>query len=122
MVRQTIHTPGSALHRTVGGGWGWHEENTARLYEALSYWLDLAWVDRTTDPDDPKVKRERALAKRQGITPPPHPLIPPMALRPPEIADERLRHYLDEVEKYQPPERGGKQLVSSAEFDRVLGL
>lgn len=122
MVRQTIRTPGSALHRAVTGGWGWHEENTARLYEALSYWLDLTWADRTTDPDDPEVKRERARAKREGITPPPHPLIPPVALRPPEVADERLQSYLDEIEQYQVRAHGGKRQVSSTEFDRLLGL
>ncbi|MGW5645066.1 hypothetical protein [Saccharopolyspora sp. NPDC003762] len=123
MVRQTIHTPGSALHRKVAGGWGWHEENTARLYEALTYWLELAWIDRTTDPDDPHVKRERAQAKRDGIKPPPHPLIPPVALRPAEVADERLQAYLDDVAQYQTREHdGGKRQVSSDEFDRILGL
>ena len=125
MVRQTIETPGSALHRTVAGGWGPHEENTARLYEALSYWLELAWVDRTTDPEDPQVKRERAEAKRAGIKPPPHPLIPPVALRPSEIADQRFQAYLDEVGQYQTKsqeQQGGKRQVSSDEFDRIMGL
>ncbi|GAA2774108.1 hypothetical protein GCM10010470_02440 [Saccharopolyspora taberi] len=125
MVKQTIRTPGSALNRVAAGGWGWHEENTARLYEALNYWLELAWIDRTTDPDDPEVKRERAEAKRAGIKPPPHPLIPPVALRPSEIADERFQAYLDEVGQYQTKrqeQQGGKRQVTSDEFDRIMGL
>lgn len=125
MVRQAIHTPGSALNRAAAGGWGWHEENTARLYEALNYWLELAWIDRTTDPDDPEVKRDRIEAKRAGIKPPPHPLIPPVALRPSEVADERFQAYLEEVGHYQTKrqeQQGGKRQVSSDEFDRIMGL
>lgn len=124
MVRHTARTPDSALYRQLNEGWGPHEENTARLYEALHYWLELAWVDRTTDPDDPAVKRERALAKRNGIKPPEHPLIPPVALRPPEMSEQRLQEYIEELEQYQTdkPDQGGTRHVSSSEFDRMLGL
>ncbi|MCA1185704.1 hypothetical protein LCD36_04460 [Saccharopolyspora sp. 6T] len=124
MVRQTIRTPGSALYRTVAGGWGPHEENTARLLEAQHYWLDLHWTDRITDPDDPKVKRDRAEAKRQGIRPPEHPLIPPVAHRPAELAEQRWNEFIEQASSYQAEHRdaGGKRQVTSAEFDALLGL
>jgi hypothetical protein len=115
----------SAVYDLLSDGlshWGPHEENTALLLEAQAYSLELAWVDRTTDPDDPAVKRERAQAKRAGIKPPPHPLIPPVAHRPDSLAERRLREYIDAVEKYRagpPPEV--KHLTSS-QFDRELGL
>lgn len=125
MVKQLAGKPGTCLYRVEMDGWGPHEENTARLYEALNYWLELAWVDRTTDPEDPEVKRERAEAKRSGIKPPPHPMIPPVALRPPKIADERFQGYLDEVQQYQTrreEQRSGKRMVTSDEFDSYLDL
>lgn len=115
----------AALYDLLSDGlshWGPHEENTALLLEAESYALQLAWVDRITDPEDPAVKRERAQAKRAGIKPPPHPLIPPVAHRPDTLAARRLREYIEAVEKYQagpPPE---ELYLSSNEFDRVMGL
>lgn len=90
----------SALMREESGPWaGWdaHKENTARLLEVMSHFLDLEWVDRITDPDDPEVKRERAMAKRAGIRPPEKPIIPPVAMRPPELAEERAREYTERL-------------------------
>jgi hypothetical protein len=52
----------SALYDLLSDGlshWGPHEENTALLLEAQAYALELVWADRTTDPDDPAVKRDR---------------------------------------------------------------
>lgn len=96
----------SALSRQEMGdvaGWGPHEENTARLLERIDYTLNLKWIDRTTDPEDPDVKRERAAAKRAGIKPPERPLVPPIALRPPSIADQMIDEYVTEAKKYQLP-------------------
>lgn len=101
--------------------WGEHEENTARLLDIRAYELDLAWSDRTVDPNDPEVLRARAHAKRAGIKPPPRPLVPPVALRPPAAAEERLREFIAEAEQYQPQQAGPRQ-VSSDEFDEALGL
>ena len=124
-VRRLTKIRDSALYDLLSDGlghWGPHEENTALLLEAQAYALDLAWVDRTTDPEDPAVKRDRAQAKRAGIKPPPHPLIPPVAHRPDSLAERRLQEYLDAVAKYRAgPEPEVKHLTSS-EFDRELGL
>jgi len=115
----------AALYDLLSDGlshWGPHEENTALLLEAQTYALDLIWADRTTDPDDPDVKRERAQAKKAGVKPPPHPLIPPVAHRPDSLAAQRLREYIEKVEKYRagpPPE---VKYLSSNDFDRELGL
>lgn len=117
-----MHIDGSSLARNLGTNWGPHEENTARLLEIENYKLELAWIDRTADPDDPQVKRDRAEAKRNGIKPPPHPLVPPVALRPEGLAQNRLDAYLAEVEKYSSTPKRERQLVSSAEFDKLMGL
>ncbi|MEU7787658.1 hypothetical protein [Amycolatopsis sp. NPDC049159] len=115
----------AALYDLLSGGlshWGPHEENTALLLEHQAYALELTWSDRITDPDDPKLKRERAQAKKAGIKPPPHPLIPPVAHRPDSLAEQRLREYLDAIERHRagpPPE---VKYLSSADFDREMGL
>jgi hypothetical protein len=77
--------------------WDAHKENTAQALEVMSYFLDLEWVDRITDPEDPEVKRARAAAKRAGIKPPEKPIIPPVAMRPPELAEERVREYTERL-------------------------
>lgn len=114
----------SALAREEAGEWGdWdaHKENTARLLEIESYKLELAWIDRITDPDDREVRRERLEAERAGIKPPPHPMVPPIAMRPAGIGEERLQEYLDAVSAFGPPPREPR-LVDMDEFDRVMGL
>ena len=100
--------------------WGPHEENTARLFEAQAFKLELDWVDRTTDPDDPEVKRDRAQAKRAGITPPPHPIVPPVALRPPSMAEDAIVAYVEKLEAHNtpPPSRAS----SRADFDKAHGF
>ncbi len=45
--------------------------------DRFDYFLRSEYASWITDPDDPEVKAERALRKRQGIKPPPQPLIPP---------------------------------------------
>ncbi|WP_410633378.1 hypothetical protein [Amycolatopsis sp. cmx-4-83] len=115
----------AALYDLLSDGlthWGPHEENTALLLEAQAYKLELAWSDRITDPDDPKLKRERAQAKKAGIKPPPHPLIPPVAHRPDSLAEQRLREYIDAVECYRAGPAPEVKHLSSREFDRAMGL
>lgn len=114
----------SALaHEEAGpwGNWGAHEENTARLLEIEAYKLELAWIDRTTDPNDREVRRERLAAEQAGLKPPPHPMIPPIAMRPAEISEERLQEYLEAVSSFNTPHREAR-LVDTEEFDRVMGL
>jgi hypothetical protein len=115
----------AALYDLLSDGlshWGPHEENTALLLEAQAYALELAWSDRITDPDDPALKRERAQAKRAGIKPPPHPLIPPVAHRPDSLAERRLREYIEAVEAYRAGPPPVVKYLTSSEFDRELGI
>jgi hypothetical protein len=112
----------SALSRHELGdlaGWDMHRENTALLVEAMRYWLDVDWAGRTTDPDDPQVVRDRAEARRAGIRPPSHPIIPPIAHRPESLAAQRAAEYERLLRQQRP---STKRLVSSDEFDQLLGL
>ncbi|HEY3483326.1 MAG TPA: hypothetical protein VGL02_31005 [Streptomyces sp.] len=120
-VRRLPAIEESALAALLGVNWSPHMENTARLYEVLAYRLDLEWADRTADPDDREVKRRRAEDKRRGVKPPPRPLIPPVALRPVDLAQQRLDAYLAEVAKYAAPARE-RVFVSSRQFDDLLDL
>jgi hypothetical protein len=108
-----------ALVNDLDGHWGPHEENTALLLEAQHYALELAWADRTVDPNDREVIRARREAERAGIKPPPHPLIPPIANRPPEVAELRLQQYVEQVAAHQTP-AAEKTMVSLDEFDATL--
>lgn len=112
---------GSALRLLILGDraeWGADEENRARLLEVEAYRLDLQWIDRTTDHDDPLVKREMLLAKREGVKPPARPIVPPAALRPNDLAEERMQDYIDQLAATAP--KPAKELVTLAEFDRVI--
>jgi hypothetical protein len=120
-VERLSHVPETALARELGVDWSPHEENTARLYEVLHHWLGLEWIDRTTDPDDPEVRRRRAEDKRRSVKPPPYPLVPPVALRPDQIAEKRHAAYLDEVQRWSAPQVERRN-VGSDEFDRIMGL
>ncbi len=112
---------GSALRHLILGDhaeWGADEENRARLLEVESYRLDLQWIDRTTDHDDPAVKRDMLIAKREGVKPPPRPIIPPAALRPNDLAEQRMQEWIDALTVIAP--KPAKELVTLEEFDRVI--
>ena len=88
----------------------------------MQSWLgDLEWARETTDPNDPQISRQRLEEKRRGIKPPPHPLIPPVAHRPPGIAQDRLNQYLAQLTERTGPQRV-RSSVSRHEFDEALGL
>lgn len=121
VVRQTLETRGTALNHAVLGDqaeWGLHQENTARVLDALYHQAETSWVDRTTDPDDPEVKRARAEAQRSGRKPPPHPPIRPVALRPASVAAQVMGHFVEQ--QTPPPEPPRQRAVSTAEFDAVI--
>lgn len=101
--------------------WGAHEENTAQLFEVQSYLLELEWTEKTTDPNDPAVKAEREAARSKGIKPPRKPLVPPVALRPKKLAEQRYDEYVQKLTESQTPKRIREQL-NSDEFDRRMGL
>jgi hypothetical protein len=125
-IRRLVRIPTSALADLLSDGeaaWGAHEENTARLYEALHYQLQLRWNELTTDDDDrAEIQRERVQAKRAGIRPPRTPLVPPNALRPPKLAQQRVDQYLAEAARYSLAETQKPQMISLAEFERAKGI
>lgn len=98
--------------------WGADEENRARMLEVDTYRLELEWIDRTTDHDDPQVRRQMLQAKREGIKPPARPIIPPAALRPNDLAEERMREWIEQLEGIAP--KPSKEVVTLEEFDRVI--
>ena len=100
--------------------WGYHQENTARLLEQIAAWLGYEWAGWTVDIDDPDYRRARAQRRRDGVKPPPDPLIPPAALRPPELAEQRHRAYLADLDRHHGAR--GRRMVSSDDFDLILGL
>jgi hypothetical protein len=127
IIRQLIATRGSAMRREILGDyaeWGAHEENTARLLDVREYELELAWADRTFDPDDRETRRERLEAKRRGIKPPPHPLVPPVAHRPAQLAEAILSRYLETVKQQQVEKERGpiRRTVSMTRFNEINGL
>jgi hypothetical protein len=82
--------------------WGLHEENTALLLETLTAQVEWAWADRTIDPEDPEVKLERAKAKTNGVKPPKHPILRPVAKRPPDHDEQRWRDYITTLSEFVP--------------------
>lgn len=123
-VKRLTRVRSSALADFLTEGeaeWGAHEENTAQLLEVQSYQLELDWAERVTDPNDPAVKEEREKARLQGLKPPRKPLVPPVALRPRKLAEQRYEEYLERLMEAQTPERIREQ-VDSDEFDRRMNL
>lgn len=77
-------------------------ENLAMLVDRKDYWLNSEYRSWVTDPDDPTVKAERERRKREGIEPPPRPLLPPVAQRRPELVEALMQRYRAESERYEP--------------------
>lgn len=120
IVEQIRAHPDSSLHRHLNGGWSLHQENTARLLDALNHQAEQEWAAATTNPDDPEVRRARAEAKRAGLKPPKEPPIRPIALRPENIHEALYLSYLDRITPSLPSRK--RQQLSSDEFDKALGL
>jgi hypothetical protein len=122
-VRRLAAIPGSALANLLDPDgerhWGPHEENTARLYEALRYWLQIEWRDRTVDPNDPEERAARREASK--VRPPVDPPIPPVALRPPGLAERHVEAWIESTRKAA---RAGRErvTVTSDDFDKAMGL
>lgn len=121
--------PDSATARAeLGDLWDWTHlaANVAELVDLWSYWLRSEYAKWIHDPDDPEVKREAARRKRDGVKPPPMPLIPPVAHRPPSVAVKYFEDYQTQAQAFgsvQPLDRvAGKRFVGSGEFDRVIDM
>ncbi|TVS29796.1 hypothetical protein [Corynebacterium sanguinis] len=114
MVEQALDEPGAQE-------WTYTDENLANLVDHLAYWLGTEYVGWVTDPDDPEVKKARAERKRSGEKPPPVPIIPPVARRPPEQAKaahalvEQLREHFKNPAVAKP----GESKLSA--LDQILG-
>lgn len=80
-------------------------ENLAMLVDRDDFWLNSEYAHWITDPDDPEVKAERARRRRAGITPPPTPLLRPVALRPPALAAMLREKYETTARTYADPPR-----------------
>lgn len=123
---------GSALHHELAGDrvdWTHLAANVAGLFDLMSFWLHSEYARWTTDPDDPDYRRAVRERRRAGIKPPPFPIPPPVAHRPPSVATEYRQAYDELTELYgrapagrEVASRAESRLVSSDEFDRIFGL
>ena len=95
-------------------------ENLAMLVDRVSFEMTWGYVGDTTDPDDPEVKRDRALRAKYGIKPPPTPIVPPVAHRAPEITAEMVARYQAAQEPYRIPDTQPKSKLAqlNAHFGR----
>lgn len=120
--------PSSALARDeLGDTWDWNHlaANMAELVDLMHFWLHSEYAKWIYDPESPEAKAE---AKRRKPKPPSSPIIPPVAHRPPSVAEKYIENYLDrvqlvgDVKSVSPQAIAGKRAVTSAEFDQVLQL
>ncbi|RVW03008.1 hypothetical protein [Rhodococcus xishaensis] len=96
-------------------------ENLAMLVDRDDYWLGSEYRQWTTDPDDPEVKAARARWKASGRKPPPHPLLAPVALRPPQTHAKLVEKYLADVAKHSTPPSLQAGLSPSRKLAALLG-
>lgn len=99
--------------------WGHLPENVARLVDLMTAWLNYEYQSWTADPDE--VEAQRRLKKRMGISPPPSPLIQPVASRPQSLHEKYLDEFAAVAADWMKPVAAGG-LVSTDEFDAILGL
>ncbi|MGW0043479.1 hypothetical protein [Rhodococcus sp. NPDC003348] len=94
-------------------------ENVAMLVDREHYWLTSEYASWTTDPDDSEVKAARAQRKRDGVKPPPRPLLAPIARRSTAATAELLAQHLADVARYTKlPDAP----LSVAEYNRLQGI
>lgn len=112
------------MRAELGDLWDWNHlaANLAELVDLMAYWLHSEYAKWTHDPEDPEAKRREAERKRRGLKPPPIPLIPPVAHRPPSVAEAYEQNYLRLVAEHTPHEGPQKRLVSLDEWERAAGL
>lgn len=79
-------------------------ENLAMLVDRSDFDTTFDYISGVTDPEDPEVKRERALRAKHGIKAPPLPIFAPVAQRPPEITAELVQRYRDAHKPYEIPD------------------
>lgn len=110
--------PDSAVARAeLGDAWDWGHlaANVAELVDLMSYWLHAEYAQWTADPDEVK--------RRPKVPPPAAPLIPPVAHRPPSVAQVYVRQFAERAAEHEPQsarERARARWVSSAEADALI--
>ncbi len=96
-------------------------ENVAMLVDRDDFWLTSEYRSWITDPDDPEVKRQRALRKRDGRKPPDQPPLRPVALRPAELDDKRRDEYKARAEPPAPARQDTTEMTARG-FAALLNM
>lgn len=94
--------------------WSRLADNVARLVDIVDYWIRSEYAKWTADPDEIRA------ARRNRRKPPPFPLIPPVAARPPSLHQQLTDRYDALSSEFNVDT--GPRMVSDEEFDRQLGL
>lgn len=108
--------PESQLAREEAGDladWSKLAENVARLVDLVEFWLSSEYAKWTADEDEIKASR------RNRRKPPPHPLIAPVAQRPPSVHHRLTEQYEAMASEFrvEPPVQ---RMVTDEEFDELL--
>ncbi len=93
-------------------GWSRIADNVARLVDLMEYWLRAEYAKWTADED------EIRQARRNRRKPPPFPLVPPVASRPPSLHQRLVDAY--DVIASEFTEDTGPRMVTDDEFDASL--
>lgn len=113
--------PDSAVARAeLGDTWDWTHlaANVAELVDLMHYWLHAEYAQWTADPDEVK--------RRPKVPPPPVPLIPPVAHRPPSVAAAYVAEFAERAAEHDTgeprsaAERARTRWVTSAEADQLI--
>jgi hypothetical protein len=109
--------PDSQVAREDAGDladWSRMADNVARLVDLFDYWLRAEYAKWTADEDEIKA------ARRNRRKPPPFPLIPPVASRPPSLHQHLSEMYEARASEFRVDDE--PRMVSDDEFDALLGL
>lgn len=111
-LRDALHTMRhddlNVLLEQMPRDWGDAEENVAMLVDRIDFLLNAEYASWTTSTDDPELQRERARMKRDGIEPPPFPLLRPVARRPRHLHEALLDDYERRRQHYATPPEPAK--------------
>lgn len=109
----------SALAREEAGDvadWSMLNANLARLLDLMEYWLTSEYSRWVTDPAE--LRRQQARNQRDGIRPPPFPLIEPVAVRPASVHAEHVAVF----EAFREQFSRGRRAATREEFDQARGI
>lgn len=101
--------------------WTVQDENIAMLVDRIDFLVNLEYADKTTDPNDPEVKRRLQQNKRNNVKPAPFPIYPPVAARPQEVFDLAQARYEALLEQYGSPGRGEPGVKQSRDGGALSG-